>query len=55
MTREEVEAFLDIEFPQRQHGGRTYFVDEVGPLFARVRMDFHERHLRPGARSRANR
>jgi len=55
MTREEVEAFLDIEFPQRQHGGRTYFVDEVGPLFARVRMDFTSAISAPGARSRANR
>ena len=48
MTREEVESFLDREFPQIHHGGRIYRVEEVGPLFARVRMDYHERHIRPG-------
>ena len=29
-------------------GGRTYHVEEIGPLSARMRMDYHERHLRPG-------
>jgi len=48
MTAAEVEAFLDREFPQIHHGGRTYYVEAVGELSARVRMDFHERHLRPG-------
>jgi uncharacterized protein (TIGR00369 family) len=48
MTREEVELFLDREFPQIHYGGRTYHVEEVGPLFARLRMDYHERHIRPG-------
>lgn len=48
MTREEVEAFLDREFPQRNYDGRLHHVEAVGPLFARVRMDFHERYLRPG-------
>jgi uncharacterized protein (TIGR00369 family) len=48
MTREEIEHFLDKEFPQIQYGGRTYTVEEVGPLFARLRMDYHERHIRPG-------
>jgi uncharacterized protein (TIGR00369 family) len=48
MTREEVEHFLDREFPQIHYGGRTYHVEEVGPLFARLRMDYHERHIRPG-------
>ena len=48
MTREALSAFLDREFPQIHHGGRTYHVEEVGPLFARLRMDYHERHLRPG-------
>ena len=48
MTVAEVEAFLDREFPQIHHGGRTYGVEAVGPLSARVRMDYHERHLRPG-------
>jgi uncharacterized protein (TIGR00369 family) len=48
MTRDEVSDFLDREFPQLHFGGRTYHVDAVGPMTARVRMDYHERHLRPG-------
>jgi uncharacterized protein (TIGR00369 family) len=48
MTREEVSAFLDREFPQIHYGGRTYFVEEVGPMTATVRMAYHERHIRPG-------
>ena len=48
MTVAEVEAFLDREFPQIHHGGRTYSVEAVGPLTARLRMDYHERHIRPG-------
>jgi uncharacterized protein (TIGR00369 family) len=48
MTREEVEAFIDREFPQIHYGGRTYRIEEVGPLFARLAMDYHERHIRPG-------
>jgi uncharacterized protein (TIGR00369 family) len=48
MTRAELIVFLDREFPQMHVGGRTYFVEEVGPLSARMRMDHHERHLRPG-------
>jgi uncharacterized protein (TIGR00369 family) len=48
MTREDIEAFLEREFPQVHHGGRTYSVESVGPLTARLRMSYHERHLRPG-------
>jgi uncharacterized protein (TIGR00369 family) len=48
MTRDEVSDFLDREFPQLHFGGRTYHLDAVGPMTARVRMDYHERHLRPG-------
>ena len=48
MTRDELTAFLDREFPQIHMGGQTYFVDEVGPLSARMRMAYHERHIRPG-------
>ena len=48
MTRDELAAFLDREFPQIHMGGQTYFVDEVGPLSARMRMAYHERHIRPG-------
>jgi uncharacterized protein (TIGR00369 family) len=48
MTRDQVSEFLDREFPQLHFGGRTYHLDAVGPMTARVRMDYHERHLRPG-------
>ncbi len=48
MTVEEVTAFLDREFPQMHHGGRTYSVEAVRDHGAVVRMDYHERHIRPG-------
>jgi uncharacterized protein (TIGR00369 family) len=48
MTAEEVEAFLEREFPQIHYGGRIYSVEAVGPLTARMRMTYHERHIRPG-------
>lgn len=48
MTREEVEAFLDREFPQIHDGGRIYSVEAVGPLSARLRMACDARHIRPG-------
>ncbi len=48
MTRDELSDFLDREFPQLHLGGRTYHLEQVGPFFARMRMDYHERHLRPG-------
>ncbi len=48
MTAAEVEAFLDREFPQIHFGGRTYRVEAVGPLSSRLRMAYHERHIRPG-------
>ncbi|HYF54598.1 MAG TPA: PaaI family thioesterase [Salinarimonas sp.] len=48
MNAAEVTAFLDREFPQIHHGGRTFHVEAVGPMSARMRMDYHERHIRPG-------
>lgn len=48
MTAAEVEAFLEREFPQIHLGGRSYHVEEVGPLSARLRMIYHDRHIRPG-------
>jgi uncharacterized protein (TIGR00369 family) len=48
MTGEEVEAFLDEVFPQRNQGGALSRIEEVGPLFARVRLHYDQRHLRPG-------
>ena len=44
----ETVAFLDSAFPQMAAGGKTYHLVEVGPGLARMRMDHHERHLRPG-------
>ena len=48
MTVEELRAFLDRDFAQIHSGGRTFEVLEVGPMSARLRMEYHERHLRPG-------
>jgi len=48
MTKHDLIAFLDREFPQMHAGGQTYFLEEIGPLSARMRMEYHERHLRPG-------
>jgi uncharacterized protein (TIGR00369 family) len=48
MTLAEVVDFLEREFPQIHLGGRSYHLEAVGPLSARMRMDHHERHLRPG-------
>ncbi len=48
MTLDETVAFLEREFPQIHHGGRHYHLEAVGPLSARMRMDHHERFLRPG-------
>lgn len=48
MTVAEIDAYLDQVFPQLHHGGRTYVVEAVGPMTARMRCEYHERHLRPG-------
>lgn len=48
MTRDEVEAFLDEVFPQRNEGRGASRIEAVGPLFARVRLVFDHRNLRPG-------
>jgi len=48
MTKEDLIAFLDREFPQIHMGGQTYVLEEIGPLSARMRMEYHDRHLRPG-------
>ena len=48
MTAAEIDAFLEAEFPQIHMGGRTYHVEAVGPLSARMRCDYHPRHVRPG-------
>ena len=48
MSLGEVEAFLEREFPQIHHGGRTFSVEALGPRSATLRCAYHERHLRPG-------
>lgn len=48
MTAQEIEALFEREFPEIHHGGRIFTIEEVGPSFARLRMDFHARNVRPG-------
>ncbi|WP_342362722.1 PaaI family thioesterase [Terrarubrum flagellatum] len=48
MTLAELEEFLERDFPQMNAGGKSHFVDAIGDRFARIRMSYHERHLRPG-------
>ena len=48
MSIEELEAFLDREFPQIHLDGRIYSVEAVGPGTARMRMQAGLRHIRPG-------
>ncbi|SOR30006.1 conserved protein of unknown function [Methylorubrum extorquens] len=48
MNMAETAAFLERDFPQMNAGGRHYHLEAVGPLSARMRLDYHERHLRPG-------
>lgn len=48
LTREEVEAFLDREFPQIHAAGRVYAIESVGPFTATLRLRANESHVRPG-------
>lgn len=48
MSLGEVEAFLEREFPQIHHGGRTFSIEALGLHTATLRCAYHERHLRPG-------
>lgn len=48
MTREEMTAFLTVEFPQVFGTADIYVVEEVGHRFARMRCRYHESQLRPG-------
>jgi uncharacterized protein (TIGR00369 family) len=43
-----IEALIDTHFPQIHAGGRTLYVEDVGPRHARVRMKNHARNVRPG-------
>lgn len=46
MTVEELEQFLDEHFPDMAQ--RAVSVEQVDENFARVRLRYHDRHLRPG-------
>jgi uncharacterized protein (TIGR00369 family) len=48
MSAEEVEAFLDREFPQIHLDGRVYTIEAVGDLTASMRLKASDRHIRPG-------
>ncbi len=47
MDRDDVEAFLDREFPQLHHLGRLFSVESVGFGACRMQMAYHESQLRP--------
>lgn len=48
MSVEELEAFMEREFPQMRMGADTTVIDAVGPGFATLRLGFSEKNLRPG-------
>lgn len=48
MTRDEVEAFLDREFPQIHAAGRVLSVEAVGAMSARMRCLWRAQNIRPG-------
>lgn len=48
MTPEELNAFLDREFPQINAGGRYYTVTSFAPGEAVIRLDPDRTHIRPG-------
>jgi uncharacterized protein (TIGR00369 family) len=48
MSVEEVERYLDREFPQIHLDGRVFVVEAVGLHAATMRLRAGERHLRPG-------
>lgn len=48
MSVADLTEFLDRDFAQIHTGGRSFEVLDVAPMSARVRMEYHERHLRPG-------
>ncbi|MDQ0319874.1 uncharacterized protein (TIGR00369 family) [Pararhizobium capsulatum DSM 1112] len=49
MTVEELNRFLDSDFPEVHTDGRVFEVVSVGPGTATMRFDPLTRHLRPGA------
>jgi uncharacterized protein (TIGR00369 family) len=43
-----IEALIDARFPQIHAGGRSLLIEEVGERNVCVRLQYHERHTRPG-------
>jgi len=48
MTGEDIELFLEREFPEMHAGGKVFFVEQVDPGEVIVRFAADSRHLRPG-------
>lgn len=48
MNVDELNRFLDTDFPQVHTDGKVFSVTETGPGFATMRLDPNERHIRPG-------
>ncbi|MCB1755032.1 MAG: PaaI family thioesterase [Gammaproteobacteria bacterium] len=48
MNRQEINAFLDREFPQIHTNGRVYDVESVTPESVTLRFTPNDAHLRPG-------
>lgn len=49
LSASELEAYLPEVFPQLfVEGEQQYFIESVAPTSTRLRLKYHERHLRPG-------
>ena len=48
MSAAQIEAQLELVFPDRLAKGWTFRIEHLEPMRARVRLPFEERHLRPG-------
>ncbi len=53
MTTDELQRFLQTEFPQIDH--LDVRVEEIGERYARLRIPVDEAHLRPGGTVRGRR
>jgi len=48
LTVDDLNRFLETDFPEVHADGRIFTVDTVGPGFATMRFEPLQRHLRPG-------
>ena len=48
MSVEDIESFIDRDFPEVHTHGRVFFVEAVRPGEVDMRLDANETHLRPG-------